>query len=877
MRILNLLATVLIAVVAVPAAFADSFTWEGRVQYRDRNGDLQPLRHAEVAIEGWRYDPFPFRVSGLFVNTHTDEDGDFSISFSLPTNREELRLHVNASSVQVEIHRHGSPFDGLLSADDAIWSGPWIAAPTSGNATYLSSPVIDDDEYNRRIAQTFDWVQQSIRTDDDLDFNPPRPSPYSKHLYWVRPETDSTPTQSQIVPYLTINTPATELSWWDADLKGAVLRHAGWQWLQYCSMNEETYPAATEPLPPSDLRTHEDAWTEGFMNFYAALHRGSPLLESSVSSTTTWTENFETNWDGDSIPNGNDDGFNDSPSNWGYDSSRAIAAMLWDMYDSSSTLADPYDRTTIPLSLIRDTMVNVSGRIATAQEFLGEYDTQDHPKAPLVWGAAQIHGMTQNRGSRPTLGLAAFNRIQPTWYFHGGASAECEFRNYGSQPYTFDVGAGSSCGVFAKNPSGLSYTGGTAMLGENPETTPIGAGGTLLFNAYVSNFWPEADPPSGVYSLEAYLRGTDGTLRRAVPTEDGVENTLAFTPVKDTTPPDGSVMDFAEWQASTSTLLVFVGAQDIESGLAGIEYALGTTPNGTDVQGFAPGAPYGGHFYSGFSVPPGTRVYATVRLTNFEGLASIITSDGITMGDSSPPHTVKVEDDGIYQNSTSTLQFLTSAQENISPLVRLDYCIGTSASSIDNLIPWTTQEYLNESEALTNVTRLVSLTGLALPHHSKVFISVRWTNAADLETIVTSNGIWTSGYAAWAESEGLSGIDAQPNATPFGDGVQNLLKYAFNMDGSGADAGRMTEGSGVSGLPSIRVVGNILRFEFVRRSAGGVSYTPKISSTLVPGSWQMLTDEPSLTPVTPGWERVVYEEPIPIGAQKLFGVVVVED
>lgn len=112
---------------------------------------------------------------------------------------------------------------------------------------------------------------------------------------------------------------------------------------------------------------------------------------------------------------------------------------------------------------------------------------------------------------------------------------------------------------------------------------------------------------------------------------------------------------------------------------------------------------------------------------------------------------------------------------------------------------------------------------------------------------------------------GLSGPNAALNATPYGDGVANLLKYAFNMNLSGPDASTMPP-SGNSGLPGITVQPNggasVFRFEFLRRKNSGLIYTPQKSSELAnPTSWVPLTDLPTVISIDATWERVIYEEP----------------
>ncbi len=123
---------------------------------------------------------------------------------------------------------------------------------------------------------------------------------------------------------------------------------------------------------------------------------------------------------------------------------------------------------------------------------------------------------------------------------------------------------------------------------------------------------------------------------------------------------------------------------------------------------------------------------------------------------------------------------------------------------------------------------------------------------------------------------GLAGPTATPDATPHGDGVNNLLKYAFNMNLADKDSRTMPPG-GTAGLPAITTQPNtpagILRFEFVRRIGSGLIYTPqKNPNPGNPASWVPLTDTPSVNAIDAAWERVIYEEPYdPTAAPRLFG------
>jgi len=113
------------------------------------------------------------------------------------------------------------------------------------------------------------------------------------------------------------------------------------------------------------------------------------------------------------------------------------------------------------------------------------------------------------------------------------------------------------------------------------------------------------------------------------------------------------------------------------------------------------------------------------------------------------------------------------------------------------------------------------------------------------------------------QTAGLVGADALPSATPFDDGVENLLKYAFNMNLAGPDSSRMVPGTGTSGLPAVMLAessaGPVLRVEFVRRRGSGLVYTPKFSTDL--SDFQPMTATEVVTPIDAKWERVTVEQP----------------
>ncbi len=82
----------------------------------------------------------------------------------------------------------------------------------------------------------------------------------------------------------------------------------------------------------------------------------------------------------------------------------------------------------------------------------------------------------------------------------------------------------------------------------------------------------------------------------------------------------------------------------------------------------------------------------------------------------------------------------------------------------------------------------------------------------------------TLDLSSWAASFGLSGDDALPAGNPSKDGVNNLLKYAFNLNPTQSDRRSLVPGTGTAGLPVITSAdAGTLRFEFIRRKNSGLT------------------------------------------------------
>jgi uncharacterized delta-60 repeat protein len=181
----------------------------------------------------------------------------------------------------------------------------------------------------------------------------------------------------------------------------------------------------------------------------------------------------------------------------------------------------------------------------------------------------------------------------------------------------------------------------------------------------------------------------------------------------------------------------------------------------------------------------------------------------------------------------------------------------------------------------TGTTASWQLGGLSLPVSGQLrargFLSGGCSSL--IEQVASFSGLATPTVTAWASSfPGISGADTAPEATPFNDGIANLLKYAFNVPLDGPRVAQMTQGTGTSGMPAITFdttagTPTSLRIEFLRRKSSGLIYTPQYGYTLA--SFVPTTAAPVVTSIDANWERVVVVQPLTSGQDRAFSRVAV--
>lgn len=124
-------------------------------------------------------------------------------------------------------------------------------------------------------------------------------------------------------------------------------------------------------------------------------------------------------------------------------------------------------------------------------------------------------------------------------------------------------------------------------------------------------------------------------------------------------------------------------------------------------------------------------------------------------------------------------------------------------------------------------------------------------------TLTTNDGAGHTGSAAftvrsvfdsWAAANGLSGSNAAAGATPRGDGLTNLQKFAFGMDPNSpahAPLSYVPNGTTSPGTPTLEKAGATYRAVFARRKdyqTAGLGYTVSFSADL--SSWTTVGTTP---------------------------------
>lgn len=263
-----------------------------------------------------------------------------------------------------------------------------------------------------------------------------------------------------------------------------------------------------------------------------------------------------------------------------------------------------------------------------------------------------------------------------------------------------------------------------------------------------------------------YYFGVRAANRAGVWSGAGVSDGIM---VERTAPPPPTVVDDGAYTTSSSSLHATWTGTDPESGISEFQYAIGTTPGGTQTVGWTAVGSATSVTRSGLTLSDGVTYYFSVRARNRAGQwGDPGTSDGIVV-DASAPTTPSVTDDGLYTSSANTLHAVWTAADPHTAIAEYQYAIGTTPGAT-NTVNWTS----------TGSSAEVTRSGLVLLHGTTYYFAVKARNAAGLWSAVgVSNGILvdhtgpaaptvtddgdytasaTSLHATWSATDAESGI-----------------------------------------------------------------------------------------------------------------------
>ncbi len=162
---------------------------------------------------------------------------------------------------------------------------------------------------------------------------------------------------------------------------------------------------------------------------------------------------------------------------------------------------------------------------------------------------------------------------------------------------------------------------------------------------------------------------------------------------------------------------------------------------------------------------------------------------------------------------------------------------------------------------------------------------LRELDGSSIAAIVAPGGPGSGALIQFRLQNGLAADGSQDGLTPAGDGVANLLKFAFNMLGTGTgQMGTLASPnvsivgpSGNTGLPRMGVDGSgRLTLTYIRRRAGsnpGISYAVEFSNSIGAGSW---AENPYATEIAVqvggDFERVTLTDSVESGGRRFARV-----
>jgi hypothetical protein len=233
---------------------------------------------------------------------------------------------------------------------------------------------------------------------------------------------------------------------------------------------------------------------------------------------------------------------------------------------------------------------------------------------------------------------------------------------------------------------------------------------------------------------------------------DGIS--IDYTPPAIGTVYDGLYEDIVYTGTADSLTAHCSGFNDSFSGIQYFEYAIGSTPQGSDIVDWTLNNTDTTMIHIGLSLTNGTPYYFSVRATDFAvNVSSVASSDGVTVDIENPVSGVVYDgagEDESWTNSFTTLEGNWSGfSDAVSGLQYYEYAIG------DSPVDSNTVDWMNNELETTFIRE-----DLTLQSGSTYYISVRATDLVNNTSAVSiSNGIIVDQFSPTV-SDPFDGVDS---------------------------------------------------------------------------------------------------------------------
>jgi len=304
---------------------------------------------------------------------------------------------------------------------------------------------------------------------------------------------------------------------------------------------------------------------------------------------------------------------------------------------------------------------------------------------------------------------------------------------------------------------------------------------------------------------------------------------------------DGLNEDLVYTGQGDSLKVHWLSGQDNLSGIDHYEYALGTTPGGSDILAWMDCNLDTAAKAYGLGLNNGVTYYCSVKAQDRAlNVSEMSTSNGITV-DLEPPITGIVHDDADWTNDTETMSFYWSGfSDPVSGIQLYEYSVGTSLGADDHL-PW----------ASVSLDTFVIETGLVLEEGTTYYGNVRAIDSVNhVSDVVSTNGVTIDLTSPIVEFVYEGSISEDLDFTGASDSLMiswNSIDDASGIIGNSVSLGTSPGDSDVVDWMNADSVASIYVFNGLTLNEG-VPYYCNVRATDVAGNISLISSGDGIIP-----------------------------